>query len=519
MKQIETDVVVVSAGTAGLPAAVTAAEAGAKVVVFEKKGITGGTAYAGGQIMGVGSDLQKRQGVDLTPEQIFKLHMDYIHWRADAKLVKAFYDESGKSINWFEKMGVECQLFPGPGKYMITHRAQGWIQILTAKAKELGVQIFLRTPVKKIMKEGGRVAGVVAEDQAGEEIRAKAKAVIVACGGFGNNSEMMKQYTGFDWGKDIFSFRIPGITGDGIRMSWEAGAAPSEMMMQLVFAAPHPYEGATGCSFEFGAFTQVSNLMVNILGERFVNEEVIKDTTFGGNSIARQKGRSAFMIFDEDTKNFYEVEGLEGPMSAGRTGGTKQSGSTQPDRPSMEQMMEQMKKTEQSIRDIGLGMIFADTLKTNSTESFDALLKKALDRGYKYFFVADSLEDLCKQTGIDIDGLKKTIDEYNNSCEAGYDTICGKDPKYLRPVKTPKFYAAQLFPSAYGTLGGIKINYKTEVLDKDDRIIPGLYAAGTDAAAIYGDSYTRFLYGNTQGFCITSGRMAGKNAAEYIKRM
>ena len=92
-----------------------------------------------------------------------------------------------------------------------------------------------------------------------------------------------------------------------------------------------------------------------------------------------------------------------------------------------------------------------------------------------------------------------------------------KDVKYLRPVRQPKFYAARFFPSAYGSLGGIKINYKTEVLNKQDRVIPGLYAAGIDAGAVYSDSYPRFLYGNTLGFCINTGRMAGKSALEYLK--
>ena len=70
-------------------------------------------------------------------------------------------------------------------------------------------------------------------------------------------------------------------------------------------------------------------------------------------------------------------------------------------------------------------------------------------------------------------------------------------------------------PSAYGTLGGIKINEHTEVLDKQWRPIRGLYAAGTDACSIYGDSYVFILPGNTMGFAINSGRIAGENAAAY----
>jgi fumarate reductase flavoprotein subunit len=84
-------------------------------------------------------------------------------------------------------------------------------------------------------------------------------------------------------------------------------------------------------------------------------------------------------------------------------------------------------------------------------------------------------------------------------------------------VKEPKFYAGKQIPGAYGSLGGIKINYRTEVIDKNWNKIPGLYAAGTDACSIYGDTYVFILPGNTMGFALNSGRIAGENAAEYAK--
>ncbi|NLK89473.1 MAG: FAD-binding protein, partial [Clostridiaceae bacterium] len=86
----------------------------------------------------------------------------------------------------------------------------------------------------------------------------------------------------------------------------------------------------------------------------------------------------------------------------------------------------------------------------------------------------------------------------------------------LKPLKGPRFYAIAFYPGAYGSLGGIKINYKTEVLDEEWNKIPGLYAAGTDANTIFGDSYVFILPGNTMGFALNSGRMAGENAVEYL---
>jgi len=150
-------------------------------------------------------------------------------------------------------------------------------------------------------------------------------------------------------------------------------------------------------------------------------------------------------------------------------------------------------------------------------ENADNAIQDVLDAGYKHLIVADSLEELAEKAGIDSEGLLNTIDEYNQTCNKGYDDLFNKAHRYLRPIKTPKFYAGRHFPSAYGSLGGIKINHKTEVLDKNWDVMPGFYAAGTDACNIYGDSYVFVLPGNTMAFALNSGRIAGENASEYIK--
>jgi fumarate reductase flavoprotein subunit len=67
-----------------------------------------------------------------------------------------------------------------------------------------------------------------------------------------------------------------------------------------------------------------------------------------------------------------------------------------------------------------------------------------------------------------------------------------------------------------GTLGGIKINHKTEVMDKEENIIPGLYTVGNDANDMYVDSYNSYLSSGTLGFAVNSGRIAGENALRYI---
>jgi fumarate reductase flavoprotein subunit len=480
MKQTDSDIVIVSGGTAGLAAAVAAAEKGANIIVFEKAATTGGTGNMAQGPFAVESRHQRNKGIALTKEEAFKIHMDFTHWRVDARLVQAYIEKSASTIEWLEHHGVEFLdvASHGMGFHFTWHlvkasnagpfghaSAANMIRILTEKAKALGVRIFLQTPVKKIVKSMNRITGVIATDRSGEQIQANANAVIIATGGFGDNPAMLKKYTGYEWEKDIFSHRIPGLEGDGIRMAWEAGAAPTEMHAHMVQSVP-------GCSFAEApmiAFTFMHpNLLVNLNGERFVNEEVFLNSTYFGNAIARQKNKYAFMIFDENTKNYYEETGFDfGPIAR--------------------------------------------------AANIDGEFRQALDLGNRHLFIADNLEELAIKTGINIDGLLETVSEYNVACDTGRDRLFYRRAKYLRSVKKPKFYAGKICPGILGTQGGIKINYKTEVLNKEQDVIQGLYAAGNDANSLYGDSYMFLMPGNTLGFAVNSGRIAGENAAEYIK--
>ena len=115
------------------------------------------------------------------------------------------------------------------------------MKAMTDRGRTLGVQYLLQTTARKILNEGGRVAGVIAESSSGEEVRVNARAVIVGTGGFGDNPDMIKKYTQHEYGKDMFSMRIPGMVGEGIRMAWEAGAAQSQMSMEIIFSLPPPF--------------------------------------------------------------------------------------------------------------------------------------------------------------------------------------------------------------------------------------------------------------------------------------
>lgn len=99
------------------------------------------------------------------------------------------------------------------------------------------MQFYFNTRVKPLIRNGDRIVGCIAEDLDGE-ILVKAKAVILATGGCGNNPNMIKQYTGLEWEQDLFRFKAAGIDGDGIRMAWKIGAKSTEFTMQLIYILP-----------------------------------------------------------------------------------------------------------------------------------------------------------------------------------------------------------------------------------------------------------------------------------------
>ena len=492
MKKMEADVIVIAAGLSGLAASIAAAEEGLSVITLEKSKTTGGAASMGMGPLAIGTKHMANVGYNLTPDDAFLKHMHWSHWMVDARLVYDYYRKSASTLEWLEDMGVEF-VYRNTSMYTPT-RMRGYAEpertchavkpegggrpgprgaatmtkIMSERAREVGVQILLETPAYKIIKEDDRVVGVMATGPDGEDIEVRGKAVIIATGGIGDNPKMIKEYTGLTWGKDLFSFRIPGLVGDGIKMAWEVGGAHGDIRMEIMYQIP---DNLSHFALE-GAFRQPV-LWVNKLGERFIPEDCIANTCTTGNAIARQPGHTAFTIMDNATVKYYKKHGVD-------------------------------------IFGIQGEFVF---------DHFDKEAQEALDADYKYFVKADTIEELCEKTGIDYDGLMETLDVYNEDCDNGYDSVFNKDRKFMRPVEKAPFYCLQTFPGAYGSFGGIKINYKTEVIDEDCYPIKGLYAVGLDACDIYGDTYPFILGGNTMAFSLNSGRMAAENAAEYIESL
>ena len=481
MADYEAQVVVIAGGPSGLAAAVQAAEDGADVILIEKNAAVGGAANMGMGPLAIGSHYQQRQMIDITVEKALKMFMEYTHYNVDGRLVKRYFEQSAETIEWLEDMGVE---FEGAYKYFtkceatwhivktdqgIGPRAASFMnKALYARAQELGVKVLLETPGKKILKdEDGKVCGVLAVDKDGKEITIACKAAIICCGGGGANPDFIKEETGFTFGVDMFNFAVPGNVGDGIKMAWEAGSA--KVPVRIEQAAN--FEGIDELPQSVPNVLMQPNLLVNKFGKRVMDEEQMQNTTYLSNACVHQKGRVLYSIVDTSIVKDYIRNGVD-EIS--------------------------MVRFDPNVSDFFEGVEIAE--KT----------------GNKGLFKADSLEELAEKCGIDVDNLIETVDDYNDYCD-GYDEEFFKRKKYLRPLTKAPYYAAAVRPGGYGTVGGIRINENCEVCDEDYDPIPGLYAAGADACNLYDDSYMFLLPGNSMGWAVNSGRIAGMEAATYVE--
>jgi fumarate reductase flavoprotein subunit len=198
-----------------------------------------------------------------------------------------------------------------------------------------------------------------------------------------------------------------------------------------------------------------------------MTEAEMKMPTYFGNQLARQKGACGFSIIDgtiaDHFKSTFDAGELFGPFKL----------------------------------------------------DFEPLIEQFEKAGSRAYRRADSLEELASKTGIDPEGLRRAIADYNTDGAAGRDTLFYKNADDMIPLTRPPYFASRFVPGAFGTMGGIKINHRIEVLDKNQDSIPGLYAAGMDANNLYKDSYEFYLCAGTMGFAVNSGRIAGENAAEY----
>ena len=480
-KTMSADVVIVGGGTSGLAAGVQALQGGAKVIILEKQPKVGGTGNFCEGLFAAESRLQKRIGINVSKEFAFKMIMDYSHWKANGALVKAFVDKSAETLDWLDDLGVKIEyvgvggfggpltwhvIAPGPDypdKDPKDHHCARMIKVFNQYILDHGGTVLTDTPGTDLIQEDGKIVGVIGKDKAGESIKVNAKAVILSTGGFANNKEMIKKYA--PEFADIIPVGNIGKDGDGIRMAEEAGAALEGMpVMQLYrpgLPGFHPADQMIAAAVQ-PYFWVAPN------AERYTDESNVEFWPSSGNSLARIGG-VAYSIYDDATRKHVVENGIEMPLGEWVLQGTK---------------------------------------LTKWEESFN----KEMARKRGYVFKANSLEDLAKQIGLDPAALKASAEKMNMAAAARTDGEFNKNPKFLRPIATPPFYATKLLPRMLGTLGGVRVSAKAEALDAKGVKVPGLYAVGTDAGGLYGDTYDLLLGGSTAGFAVNTGRFAAENA-------
>lgn len=477
-KIYHTDVAIVGAGASGTVAAVSVVEAGLKAVMLEKMGIAGGAGNFMEGSFAAESKLQKAAGIKLTRIEAFNRMMAYHHFKLNAPLVKKFVDLSPDTIDWVDRHGVHWKEVKSAWRnqplktWHIYPHAGALPQTMVKIFKEKGGTLLLNTPAKDLIIKDGRVVGVKAVDKQGETVLVYAKNVILATGGYNYNVPMVKKLTGID----MVPVGPAGRTGDGIEMAMKAGAVGDNIGPMMINGAFMPAEGeaiCNGANKELRAMFRQGLLYVDHTGRRFFNEESTIDWPNASNAIART-GEWTYIVFDSNTVKKFSTKGEGYPNPCGNFIQRHQAAT---------QLEE---------------LLLANEKKGN-------------------VFIGATIEEAARKAGMDPKLLRESCEAMTKYARQGHDDQFGKDPYYLQTIDKGPFYIERGKLNTLTSLNGVKVNSDLQVLDKNDHVIPGLYATGHDAGGVYGDTYDlKVGEGTASAFAINSGRMA---AMEIIREM
>lgn len=305
-KDSECDIVIIGAGGAGLTAATEAASKGAKVLVLEKMAIVGGnTNFSTGGINACYTKEQERLGIKDSKEVFYNDTMRGGQYLNDPNLVRTLIDNSAAMVEWLQAPMIGADLsdvgaFGGATNKRI-HRPKGGgaigahlIPLLQKAALKQGAEIRLNNKVIDILSNNGRACGVKVA-YAGGEYTVRAKAVIVATGGFGANPEMIEFYQASLAGFATTNHK--GATGDAFKMVEKFDA--QLIQMEQIQIHPTVVKG-TGIMIT-EAVRGNGAILVNKAGRRFVNEMETRDIVSA--AVLKNPERSAYLIFDQNVRD------------------------------------------------------------------------------------------------------------------------------------------------------------------------------------------------------------------------
>jgi len=481
---MEADVVVFGGGGSGLPAALTALEQGAKkIIVLEKRFATGGDGLRCNHIFAIGTHLQQEAGNTQTKDYFVNKSLEYHHCsKVKSGIIRAFVHNTAGTIHWLEKQGIEFKLlvshFQGSDVKTVTTHVEKHMpepdslcslgrifRQLTQNAADAGVQFLLRTKGKRIkLGADGKVASVIAETRNGKEIEIKTKAVILSTGDFVGNKELVKKHFPKLYVDNYVGDGLMTNTGDGLPIAAEIGAVMAEPI-----AMGHAGSPPTVVNNQHIGVGPVG-VRINANGERFFAENynmIIEDFQF------KQPGKVSYSLFDDKMLQ----------ASADKT------------RPPQHPRIPTPPET------------WIDARK---------YVQKFANRG-EWVKMANSWDEIAEWIGCDGNTLTATIDKYNSFCDKGNDDDFGKDKQYLVPLRNPPYYAVLSGVNIGGTIGGIMINERMEVVDDKDNPVPGVFASGSITSGWTSCAYTApGMAGSALSYAMTSGRIAGESAAKYV---
>ena len=495
---LQADVCIVGAGGTGTAAAIQAIDMGLKPLIIERLNGYGGSFIGTEGMTGLETHFTEADGEVMfagayNPNASYGVKnatntcLNYHHWIPQHKLYENFFGQTSETIDWLESHGIvfegNISIGVGPKVWHVYDKGDNaspggyFMQCFGKEAEKLGVETRFNTFGRKLIIENNKVAGLLAQTEKGDGIKVEAPVVVIGTGGYANNSEFLYSVSETK-NTNIQALGMDCRNGDGLKMAKDAGAAFAEGLGTVMWCGPVTI-GAVSATWTTDAYSAgvQPTVWLNEKGERFCKEDLWLDD-FAGAGLCVRNQEKTFALFTEADMKRWEDVGPDGQVFSFGTPGVP-----------LAEAREVLEKAEGC-------------------------------------HIGESLDAVCKEVGLDSAAVQATVDQYNKYCDAaagvdGNDTTAdaefGKSAKYLHKLDAGPYWLCETADGFYTTCGGIKVNEKTQVLDESGQVIGGLYAGGSDAGGLYGDSYdVKFAPGSQAAWAVNSGRLAIKDAKEYL---
>ena len=445
----EFDIVIIGAGTTGLPTAIFAAERGARVLILEAASYMGGTLLiSGARMSAAGTKLQKSLGIQDSPDLHYEDVMNLSKGTVNADLLRLAVDHAAPLFDWLMDNGFEVAegtpvkrgaTHTGQSRARYVWGAQGGTSILEVLEREISphiasgqVRIEFNTDVVGLeVSDSGTVDGVVARSENGVETTWYGRTIVLASGGYTSNSEMFAELEGTqDWADGT----NPYSQGIGITLGRSASGFVRGSEYHLPNFGTIMYDDSIPSSrianiIHYPPNRQPWEIWVNQHGQRFIQED-IESIDAKEHVMIHQPNERMWVVFDDE---IFE-----------------------------------------SAPPVVIRWTREDMVSAFNNEFA--------------FTKADTLGELAERTGIDAANLETTVSQYNAGQSQGKDQF-GRQHMPL-PIRKPPYYAIRVQTFNLVGCAGLAVDKDLRVLRSDMSAIPNLFAAGEllGAAATMGQS-------------------------------